>query len=55
MTVPGKGAPIAGQDYCFGGETGEYAGSDYSNDLDLGQKLVVEDGSGLAAENDPTR
>lgn len=48
-SVPGNGARIAGQDYC------SVEREDDSNDLDLGGKLVVENGSGHAAENDPTR
>lgn len=48
--VPGKGVEIAGQDYC----SYELDGED--RDLDLGPGgLKVEDGSGYAAENDPTR
>lgn len=44
--VPGKGARIAGQDYCYGDDRD-------TNDFDLGPGgLTVENSKGGAAEND---
>lgn len=51
--IPGNGARIAGQDYTSFNDDDI---DDNLSDLDLGPKgLTVENGSGHAAENDPTR